>query len=47
MYGKLVMVEVNKSGKQFDLNISTIASGAYCIKLTVAGVQSRAMFIKN
>ncbi len=47
MYGKLIMAEVNKSGKQFDLNTSTIASGAYCITLTLAGIQSRAMFIKN
>jgi hypothetical protein len=47
MYGKLVMLEVNKSGKQFELNTSTIASGSYCIKLTTGNTQTRAMFIKN
>jgi hypothetical protein len=47
MYGKLILAEVNKSGKQFDLNTSTLASGAYYIKLTIAGAQSRSMFIKN
>jgi hypothetical protein len=47
MYGKLLTAEVNKSGKQFDLNTSTFASGAYFIKLITADTQSRTMFIKN
>lgn len=47
IYGKLLMTEANKSGKQFDLNISTLVAGAYVIKLNIAGIESRAMFIKN
>jgi PKD repeat protein len=47
MYGKLLIAEANKSGKQFDLNTSAFASGAYCIKLSIADTQSRTMFIKN
>jgi hypothetical protein len=47
MYGKLLIAEANKSGKQFDLNTSAFASGTYCIKLITANTQSRAMFIKN
>jgi hypothetical protein len=47
MYGKLLIAEVNKSGKQYDLNTSTFASGAYFIKLITADTQSRTMFIKN
>jgi hypothetical protein len=47
MFGKLLIAEANKSGKQFDLNTSAFASGAYCIKLITADTQSRTMFIKN
>ena len=47
IYGKLLMTEANKSGKQFDLNISTLVAGAYVIKLSIAGIESRAMIIKN
>jgi hypothetical protein len=46
MYGKLIMAEVNKSGKQFDLNTSTLAPGAYMVKLMIENKVSNRAFIK-
>jgi hypothetical protein len=46
MYGKLMIAEVNKSGKQFDLNTSTLAPSVYMVKLMLDNKVSNRAFIK-
>jgi hypothetical protein len=46
IYGKLIMTDVGKSGKQFDLNTSALAPGAYMIKLMMENKFSNRTLIK-
>jgi hypothetical protein len=45
--GKSVLVESNKNGKQFQLDVSSLTKGVYLIEISQEGMLSRKKFIKQ
>jgi hypothetical protein len=47
MYGKLLMAEVSKSGKQIDLSIADLSSGTYLLRVIDQGKTHKQLFVKQ